>query len=449
MDARLPARHRSARSVAAVVLALGLLGGAGLLLRERGQGPEPDPPHSRPPLVEEPALPPASEPGSADAELRPLPLPSGAAVGISCEAAHRASAFLSRELATPAIEPLPSELAPAWAALLDPHGLWAAAPDSPLASELSQAAPDMLASLYRELPGCAAAERVAGVFASWTARLAREYDAAFALEQARPPRDADDLFTLLGEPLFEDDPVTRSGAELARELGTRLGAFVARFPGESALAERARARFFPSGPQELADIVTLAALRAYVPLVDPHGDFAPLDEEWALYAGDVTLDGGTPLWADVVRTPLGARVVASPAAPLAIDDLVLAIDGLSLAGASVDQIEQAARSAPSGGRFELRVLRRGEPGLLSLSIAGELELPSDGLHVERIRSGRAGEFVLYVEIRDVGDWLGDELAGALADDAATAQGVLLDLRGNGGGSLDAAVEVLGQLLPGE
>jgi carboxyl-terminal processing protease len=382
-------------------------------------------------------------------------LPSGAAVGIGCDEALGVGGFLRRELATPAIEPLPDELAEAWASQLDPHGLWSAPPDTPLASVLRQAAPDMLANLYRQQPGCVASQRVAEAFAAWTARLAGDYDSAFAAEQARS-RTGDEAFELVAEPLFEDDPVTRPAEQLARELGKRLGAFAARFTSESALVERARDRFFPSDLRQLSEMVTLAALRAYVPLVDPHGDFAPLDEEWALYAGDTTLDGGSPLWGDVVRTPLGARVVDAPSPPLQLDDLVLAIDGLSLAGASLDQIEQAARSVPSDGRFELRVLRRGEAGIMTLSVSDQVESDSQGLQVERIRleqesqASRVGDdFVLRVEIPDVGDWLGEDLATVLAHDAKQARGVLLDLRGNGGGSLEAAVDVLGQLLPGK
>jgi carboxyl-terminal processing protease len=386
-------------------------------------------------------------------------LPSGAAVGIGCDEALGVGAFLRRELATPAIEPLPDELADAWASQLDPHGLWSAPPDSPLAGVLHQVAPDMLANLYRQQPGCAASQRVAEAFAAWTMRLAGDYDAAFAAEQARALRTDEEAFELIAEPLFEDDPVTRPAEQLARELGTRLGAFAARFSADTALVERARGRYFPTDLRQLTEMVTLAALRAYVPLVDPHGDFAPLDEEWALYAGDTTLDGGSPLWGDVVRTPLGARVVDDPAPPLQLDDLVLEIDGLSLAGASLDQIEQAARSAPSEGRFSLRVLRRGEAAILTLNVSDQLDQESQGLHVERIplgqerRAARDGadisDFVLRVEIPDVGDWLGEDLATVLTHDAKSARALLLDLRGNGGGSLEAAVDVLGQLLPGK
>jgi tRNA modification GTPase len=95
-------------------------------------------------------------------------------------------------------------------------------------------------------------------------------------------------------------------------------------------------------------MVTLAALRAYVPLVDPHSDFAPLDEQWALYAGDATLDAGSPLWADVIRTSLGARVVDDPAPPLQIDDLVLSLDALLADGRRGRMVREGAQVVIAG-----------------------------------------------------------------------------------------------------
>lgn len=400
---------------------------------------------SEPPSA--PQASPADSSSSLETErdARALSLPSGAPTHIGCEQAQQVTAYLQRELAAPAIEPFANELGPAWADMLDPHGLWSAAPDSPLSAELMAAAPDMLASLHEQAVGCGAAERVANVWQPWQERLLAIYDAAYAKARRRASLANAELFQLLAEPIFEDDPVTRPATELARELGTRLGAFVARFPEEASLAEQARARFFPTDKGALTEILILAALRAYVPLVDPHGDFAPVDEEWALYAGDDTLDDGSPLWGEVTRTSLGARIVDQPTAPLELDDLVLGINGLSLAGASIDQIEQAARSAADHGALEVRVLRQGEPKLLVLRIADAADDAGPALEVERIPYGR--QTVLRVIISDVGDHLGQDLADTLERQTPGTSAVLLDLRGNGGGSLDAAVESLGLFLP--
>jgi carboxyl-terminal processing protease len=381
-------------------------------------------------------------------ELGQFALPAGAPLGISCAEAQRVVSFLHRELSTPGITPLPRELVEPWAGRLDPHGLWSAAPDSPLHAELVSSAAEMLNGLQASVPACPASARIARAFEPWASELNRVYQAAFDSARLRAPLALDEVFRLAAEPIYEDDPVTRPAVDLAHELGARLGAFVARFPDETGLTDAARARFFPQDQRLLAEMVTLAALRAYVPLVDPHGDFAPLDEEWALYAGDATLDSGSPLWGDAIRTPLGARVVDDPAPPLELDDLVLSINGLSLAGASVDQIEQAARSAPLGGTMQLRVLRQGQNELLPLAVAApELERMESGLELERVPYG-GDQIVLRVVVPYVGDWLGEDLARLLERDGDRASALLLDLRGNGGGSLDAAVEALGLFLPG-
>ena len=433
-------RHIAPGLAAAAVLAL-VVAGRAYIHRVPGLQPRslaPAVSSSRSPL---PTLP------SAEPDARALALPSGAPTRISCDEAQQVTAYLRRELAAPPIAPTGAELGDGWAAMLDPHGLWSASPDSPLGPELSGAALDMLASLEGQAQGCAGADRVAQVWRPWQERLTSIYDAAFERAQSRHLSDAE-VFRLAAEPIFEDDPVTRPATELSRELGERLGAFVAHFPDEAAFGNLARARFFPATAETLGEIATLAALRAYVPLIDPHGDFAPLDEEWALYAGDDTLDDGSPLWGNVTRTPLGARITDAPTAPLELDDLVLSVNGLALAGASIDQIEQAARSAGEDGKLLVRVLRQDDAQLLSLQVGGHQAAAGDGLEVERIRYGQGAQVVLRVVIPDVTDDLADQLADVLEKETPGASAVLLDLRGNGGGSLDAAVASLGFVLPG-
>lgn len=376
-----------------------------------------------------------------------LKLPDGAPAGLGCAEAQRVAQFLSRELAAPLIAPTAPELSSRWRTLMDPHGMWSACPDCPVADELFRSAEDMLRELQDPALPCAAAERVAQRFDEWLSELGALYDEAFESARGGAPPSVSAVYDLVADPIFEDDPVSRRGRELSRELGRRAGAFVARFPAEAALVEAARSRFLPQGSSKLVDIAILSALRSYVPLVDPHGDFAVLDEEWALYAGDSTLDLGSPLWGDAARTPLGARVVADPARPLELDDVVLAINGLTLAGASVEQIEQAARTRGSDGSVTLRVLRRGERELLSFAVEVEAPEPEGGLRVEQVRFG-AGKQVLRIVVPDVGDDLGEQLEATLLREAGRSEAVLLDLRGNGGGSLDAAVDALGLLLPG-
>ncbi len=422
----------------AIALAIGFFPGA-----------EPALPVPAQPAMSAPPPEPSEPAGSDGFEFQ---APTGSAARIDCAAALGVVAFARSELATPVVPPVPAEFAESWRSSLDPHGLWSAAPDSPLATALGQHAGALLTSLGSGGPGCMGADAVGLVFQAWLLRLSASYDAAFDEERAsRHWHSASpEFFQWVAEPIFEDDPVTRPGLQLAAELGRRLSAFSVAFPEELATAQLLRSRLFPDAASAaLAEVALAAALRAYLPLVDPHAGFAALTEESALYAGDATLDPGSTLWGDVVRTALGARVVSAPLAPLELDDLVLAVEGFTLAGASIEQIEQAARVTPADGVYRLRVLRQGEGRLLDLRVVELPASPSSGLRVEQLRYGGESAHVLRIEISDVADGFAEELELVLdSPEAQSARGVLLDLRGNAGGSMEAAVEALGLVLPG-
>jgi len=74
----------------------------------------------------------------------------------------------------------------------------------------------------------------------------------------------------------------------------------------------------------------------------------------------------------------------------------------------------------------------------------------DELPVERVEYGD-GDAIL-VDVNDVRDDLGDELTRAILHErereGRALTGVVLDLRGNGGGSTDGAIDALGVFIPG-
>jgi carboxyl-terminal processing protease len=107
---------------------------------------------------------------------------------------------------------------------------------------------------------------------------------------------------------------------------------------------------------------------------------------------------------------------------------------------------------------EVRVLTRGEPGSevkLTVEREGE-DAPLEFILVrEEIRvrnvsyAGILGDGVGYIKLERFSNDAGDELALALKDLRlrGTLRGVVLDLRNNPGGLLDAAVAVVGKFLP--
>ncbi len=388
---------------------------------------------------------------------RPLAAPSGSPPRLGCGDARRILSEMRELFAGTAHSPRPADFSKLLVGWLDPHGLWSAAPDSPLGRVLKERSAELLAELEQpksDSDVCPASLQIGERLRAWTRELAVLYDQAAAKARPATPRRA---ASVARESAFQDDPVTDPARVLSRRLGERVAQFAAVLSTTpQATRDAARSRYFPElSSEQWAEVVLAAAVRAYVPLVDPHGDWAPFEEEWSLYAGDPGLDGAPRLWRDITRTAVGVRIVDGAAAPLAVGDLVLSVDGSLLAGMPLEQAEQLARLEPAQGtRRRVQLLRSGrtEPEDAWVEVGGSVKNADPGdsqptLETEVVRYGEGR--VLIVRIPEVPDGLGEEL-GRLLREARTPElaGVLLDLRGNGGGSTDAAAAVLGLFLPG-
>ncbi len=398
--------------------------------------------------AEPPAV--ANAPGETE---RPLQVPKGDPPRLSCAQARAIVAEVRGKLPVEPPRVGAQEFADLWVDWFDPHGLWSAAPDAPLAEAMHARASDTLSELERGAPGspCSAAIALGAASKRWVDDLRSVFEKA---RSEAPSVSFARALAGINEPAFEDELVSHPARQLAAELGLRIGQFVSVAPelGDGP-AGAALSRFFPDYTIEgWSEVVLAAAVRAYVPALDPHGEWAPLEEEWALFEGD-PIDGTEPtLWSDMVRTALGARIVAGPRPPLDMDDLVLSVDGITTAGLSVEQIEQLARVDPPEGQSarHVRVLRGPGTTPLELSVA----FPQDGgeagdpLAASRVRYGNGS--ALVIPISEVGDRLGDDLANVLtaAHEEEEPVGVVLDLRGNGGGSTDGAAAAIGLFLPG-
>lgn len=385
---------------------------------------------------------------------RPLVTPNGDPPRLSCQQARSIVSEMHQRFAGAPNLPRVKDFGRFVSGWLDPHGLWSAAPDAPLGRALKERAEPLLAELLKapdsDAP-CATALGLGERLAAWSHELRDTFERARERSSSGAKR-----VTLrpLFAPAFQDDPVTASAQGLARRLGEGVGRFARAFPEASEGTLRAaRDRYFPDlSPEAWSEAVLAAAVRAYIPLVDPHGDWAPFEEEWSLYADDPGLDGEPRLWREITRTAVGVRIVDGAAPPLAIGDLVLAVDGIPTAGMPLEQAEQLARLEPSAEHSrEVDVLRGEHSSIERLSV--ELGVESDpSLHFpelesERVRFG-AGH-ALVVRVPEVPDGVGQTLSRIL-DEARGPElaGVLIDLRGNGGGSTDGAAEVVGLFLPG-
>ena len=409
------------------------------------------PPSSGEPQADEPAPQPAGD----DSRSRAFRIPSGQAPALSCEAARAVVAQARAQLAYAPDSVDAKSFAEASADWLDPYGLWSVAPDTPLAASFARRAPELLADLEgRGSRNCAAAHALGIELVTWVNELRAVFDDSLARVS-----DAEDAQTAASASAFEGTTVTRPARALAATLGRRIGA-IERDVGPSAhpYAERARDRYFPALDGDgWAQVVLASAVRAYVPTIDPHGAWAPMDEESSVYEVDLEARPPSRLWEKSERTALGVKIESGAEPPLADGDVVLSLAGVATGGLSFEQTEQlgfaACDARPS---VQAVVLRAGEKLPVTTWLDGaESETPAaaedgDELPVERVEYGEGDAII--VAIHDVRDDLGEALTRVLLhqreQQGRVIAGVVLDLRGNGGGSTDGAIDALGLFIPG-
>lgn len=376
-------------------------------------------------------------------------IPSGEPTSLSCEEARTIVEQVRAGLAYAPDGVVASAFASSAADWLDPHGLLSLAKDAPTARAISRAAPELIADIEgKRKRSCESALAPGATLEQWSNELREAFDRG----RAATPVERVDVKTATLEPL----PPTGVAREVAFEIGRRVGAFEAAHGAQGRpFADEARRRFFPQLDKKAwARVVLASAVRAYVPLVDPHGEWAPFDEESRIYEVDLASRPPSRLWGRAVPTAIGVRVTDSAARPLQVDDVVLSVSRVATAGLPLEQVDQLGfATSDSKSPLGAVVLRAGkiieielgktEEGAPPPRTAGEL--PS-----ERISFGDGD--VLRIEIKDVRDDLGDDLAALIQAErdrgSRKLAGVVLDLRGNGGGSTDGALGALSLFLPG-
>jgi carboxyl-terminal processing protease len=124
-------------------------------------------------------------------------------------------------------------------------------------------------------------------------------------------------------------------------------------------------------------------------------------------------------------------------------DILEKIDGTNVSELSLENISPRLRG-PIGSNVELTIKRPGYTGQIIMSITRAEIIIEDVNYAEFIEPG-----VAYIRLTGFTDKAGAELRGAINDlqETALIEALILDLRGNSGGLLEAAVEVLGVFLP--
>lgn len=389
---------------------------------------------------------------------RELVLPAGEAPALECDQARRIITQARSMLATPASEVDRGRFAEATSDWLDPHGLWSVAPDAPVRDVLKSVGSALLDEIEKP-PGsgeCKAALAVGDSLAVWVDSIRAELLDARALGRAQTLNPKKRWEVASSTP-YEDGSVTRRAHDLARLLGHGMGTLEHGYgPDITKLSDATVARTAPDKSRDdWSKVVLAAAVRAYIPQLDPHGAWAPLDEETSIYDLDLEIDPPPRLWSEMTRTTIGVRIDDGARPPLKNGDVVLKVGSVAVGGLSVEQANQLA-VLPVPEPTPVILLRPGSTRITQVEVGPELELLSPpppatdlvGLETREVPYGRG--YVVVVKIHDVPDDLGERLTSAIFDRPRDDRplGVLLDLRGNGGGSTDGALAALGIFLPG-
>ncbi len=134
---------------------------------------------------------------------------------------------------------------------------------------------------------------------------------------------------------------------------------------------------------------------------------------------------------------------------LLVGDRIIEIEGKSMVGAKPEQVRSSTRGEP-GTVVHIKIEREGEPQPLEFALVRE-EIKIKNISYAGFLRGTTDRNggIVYVRLDRFSRVAGDELRLALKDLQLQGKikGVILDLRENPGGLLDAAVEVVEKFVP--
>ncbi|MFO7858258.1 MAG: S41 family peptidase [Ectothiorhodospiraceae bacterium] len=184
------------------------------------------------------------------------------------------------------------------------------------------------------------------------------------------------------------------------------------------------------------------AIRGMIAGLDPHSSYLDPEEYQRLQSGTEGEFGGLGL--EVGRENGFVKVIApiddtpAKAAGIQAGDLIMRIDGDSTKDMGLSEAVQRMRGEP-GTRIELRIMREERDAPFNVTVE------RDVIRVTSVRSRDLGDGFGYVRISQfqsrTGSQLEDAVQGLTDDGEAPLRGLVLDLRNNPGGVLQAAVDV--------
>lgn len=188
------------------------------------------------------------------------------------------------------------------------------------------------------------------------------------------------------------------------------------------------------------------AIRGMLEGLDPHSAYLDAAEYEQLQEGTRGQFGG--LGMEVGMEDGFVKVIApidgtpADAAGIQPGDLIMRIDGRSVRGLDLQQAVERMRGEP-GTEIQLGILRDGQDSPIDVTLERAV------IQVDSVRSQLLEPGFGYLRISQFQSRTGDDLLSEIAawqDEHGPMDGMVLDLRNNPGGVLDAAVEVADAFL---
>jgi len=140
-----------------------------------------------------------------------------------------------------------------------------------------------------------------------------------------------------------------------------------------------------------------------------------------------------------------APLKGSPAADAGLEpeDIIIEVDGKDIQGRPLHEVVQVIRG-PKGTKVALKIIRKGvdEPFETQI-IRASIKVPSVEYETKKTATGAIG----YIELNQFGEDSVNEVKNALKDlRDENIKGLVLDVRFNGGGYLEGAVQIVSMFL---
>jgi carboxyl-terminal processing protease len=189
-----------------------------------------------------------------------------------------------------------------------------------------------------------------------------------------------------------------------------------------------------------------ASIQGMIRTLDPHTSFLVAEDYQGMRDKQQTSYYGLGILVGMRNGLLTvvAPIAGTPAARLGVQpgDVISTIEGEPTDNMSLDEAVQRLKG-PKGTQVHITIARRGMDKPLEFSVT-RAEIPQTTVRESYMLTPSTG----YVQVSEFGRGTGNEVAEAI--DKLRGQGMkqlLLDLRNNGGGLLDPAIEVCEEMLP--